>query len=253
MITVLLVDDEATANRRLAEMLAKFPEVEVIAAVTSVKAAQPILLHQIPDVVFLDMEMPEKFGLTLLPHLSPQTQVIFVTGHPNYAIKAFEVGAVDYLLKPVNEDRLRLTIDRFCAKPTPTKATPENSGIALPRMADKLLIPHQGNDEWIPFIEILWIEAVQNYTRVQISNRPHCLLRRSLSDWETQLPEHSFFRLGRSLIVQIDRLRATEWQSRDRKLLFFNGVDEPLAIGRAAAAHLREITSTLRSEDRPSL
>jgi two-component system LytT family response regulator len=241
MITVLLVDDEATANRRMAEMLAAFPEIKVIAAVTSVTAALPIIHQQTPDVVFLDMEMPEKFGLKLLPHLSPQTEVVFVTGHPNYAIKAFEVCATDYLLKPVNEDRLRMTIDRFRSKSEPADTAPEVPAEALARMPDKLLISYSSSNEWVPFTEILWIEAEQNYTRVQISNRPHFLLKRSLSDWETQLPEQSFFRLGRSLILQIDRLRATEWQSRDRNLLFFDGAEEPLAIGRAAAAHLKEL------------
>lgn len=252
MITVLLVDDEATANRRMAEMLAAFPEVEVIAAVTSVAAAVPILMKQMPDVVFLDMEMPEKFGLTLLQYLNPQTQVVFVTGHPNYAIKAFEVGAVDYLLKPVNEDRLRLTINRFYDKPAPANAPPEDSGVALQRMADKLFIPQNGNDEWVPFNEILWIEAEQNYTKFEIIDRPQIMVKRLLSDWESQLPAESFPRLGRSLIIQIDRLRATEWQSRDRKLLFFEGTTRPLIIGRTTAAHLKEFTASLATKKAPA-
>jgi len=245
MMTVLLVDDEVTANHRLAEMLTAFPNIQVMGAATSVAEALRIIQKKMPDVVFLDMEMPEGLGLTIVPHLGPTTRVVFVTGHQKYALKAFEVGATDYLLKPVSEERLQLTIERFLPTQRATKADSSILLISDHNLNGKILIPFNGREEWIPITEIFWIEAEQNYTRIQTLNHQQIMIKRLLIDWENDLPVQHFHRLGRSLIIQTDKIRATEWQSRDRKLLFFTGTETPLIIGRTVAQRLKELLENL--------
>ncbi len=245
MITVLLVDDEVAANQRLAEMLTAFPAIQVIGAVTSVTAALVIIQKEMPNVIFLDVEMPERFGLAILPHLSPLTRVVFVTGHQRYTLKAFEVGATDYLLKPVNEERLQLTIERLLPTQNAIKADSIDSPLNRHRLNGKILIPIHEREEWIPIAEILWIEAEQNYTRIQTLNHQQIMIKRLLTDWENELPVDHFHRLGRSVIIQTDKIRATEWQSRDRKLLFFSGTETPLIVGRTLAYRLKELLENL--------
>ncbi len=173
--------------------------------------------------------------------------MVFVTGHQHYAIKAFEMGATDYLLKPVNEERLQLTIERFLPDQNAPKA--DSSGLATsePGLTHKLSIPFNGREEWIQLEEILWIEADQNYTRIQTINHEQIMIKRLLTDWENELPAEHFQRLGRSLIIQTEKIRATEWQSRDRKLLFFTGTEKPLIIGRTVAYRLKELMASLQS------
>ena len=243
-MTVLLVDDEIAANHRLTEMLAAFPGIQVIAAVTSVAEALRIIQKKMPDVIFLDMEMPEGLGLTIVPHLGPTTRTVFVTGHQMYTLKAFEVGANDYLLKPVSEERLQLTIERLLAAPRVTEGESSSLPASDHSLNSKISIPFDRREMWIPVAEIFWIEAEQNYTRIQTLNHQQIMIKRLLIDWEKELPVQHFHRLGRSLIIQTDKIRATEWQSRDRKLLFFTGTETPLIIGRTVAQRLKELLET---------
>lgn len=243
MIQALLVDDEAAANRRLSDLLSTFADVRVIGAVASITEAIEFLAMQKPDLVFLDIRMPRHSGMSLIPHLSPPTRVVFVTGHENYALAAFEVGALDYLLKPVERSRLGLTIERvrlFLAQASHERVLPSSPILRIP---GKVMIPglYGKPEEWVSFDEILWIDAEQNYSRLQLAGRVSLLVKRTITEWDEHLPIAEFNRLGRSLIIHSRKLRATEWQSRDRTLLFFEGLDEPLVIGRIAASRLREL------------
>jgi two-component system LytT family response regulator len=243
MIQVLLVDDEPAANRRLADLLSTFGDVRVIGAVNSITEAIAVLATQKPNLIFLDIRMPRHSGMSLIPHLSPQTRVVFVTGHENYALAAFEVGALDYLLKPVERSRLELTIERvrhFFRQPLIERSAASSPILRIP---GKVMIPglYGKPEEWVSFDEILWIDAEQNYSRLQLVGRVSLLVKRTITEWDEHLPIAEFNRLGRSLIIHSRKLRATEWQSRDKTLLFFEGLDEPLVIGRIAASRLREL------------
>ena len=103
-------------------------------------------------------------------------------------------------------------------------------------------IPSQrrGVFEAVPYADVLWIEATQNYTRMQVPGRPAVIVRRTMADWEAVLPADQFARISRSLLVQIPRIRSTQWQSRDQMLVFFEGSEGPLPIGRTPMARLKE-------------
>ncbi len=259
MITALLVDDEPRTSARLAAMLSDFDEIEVIGAARSVADARLFLRGREPDVVFLDVSMPGGLGVELLPDVGPQTRVIFVTATEVAAVAAFEHGAVDYVLKPFSKERLERAIERLrqvCGAAEVGAAEGENGGqVGLP-LADaepepaeaavsleaKLPLVHVGSQrlELVTVGEIGWITSLDNYTRVRAANGASVMVRRKLAEWEALLPAGVFQRLDRSLIVNMQRLLATQTRSRDQTLLTFEGLDEPLPIGRTAATRLKD-------------
>ncbi len=246
MISVLLMDDEPAANERMRGLLEAHPEVQIIGAVESVAEALEFLETQNPDVIFLDVNLPGRLGLELLPVVeTSETAIVFVTAYEHYAVTAFEAGALDYLVKPVNPERLALMIERMDAAMArrQQKVGTETSKKKL-LLSDTLSFAVSGGKELkiCELSEIVWIEAMQNYSRVQLKNEPSALTtRRSLAEWGELLGEPFFYRLTRSLVIQIEPLRSTEWNSRDQSLLSFDQVMEPLSIGRQAAARLKEI------------
>lgn len=243
MITALLVDDEDAANRRMRTLLAAHPKIHVLGAVENVASAEEFLAHQRPDVMFLDMKMRSRIGLELLPSLDSRIAVVFVTAYENYALAAFDAGAVDYLVKPVNPERLAVMVDRLLLKFRLIKS-PDQEMERFPaqRLHEYFSIPLAGSKEILQcsMSEILWIEAMQNYTQLQFKNQAKAVTaRRSMSEWIKLLDGNRFDRLDRSLIIQTEMVRSSEWNARDYTLLTFEGCDRNLAIGRQASARLK--------------
>ena len=255
MITALLVDDEPKAIDRLSEMLEAVESIDVIGRASSVDEAERFLRGRAPDVVFLDITMPGRLGVDLLGSIPQGTAVVFVTAREGYAVDAFRSGAVDYVLKPFDHDRLAITVERLEKR----FAANEGRGTGEPAAADlggdRTKAREISGDEGqavrlasgrgagfvvVPYATIAWIEAVQNYTRVQIIGEQPTVVRRTMQEWEALLPP-AFARISRSLIVQVPMIRSTQWQSRDQMLVFFAGLDEPLPIGRTPMARLKDL------------
>ena len=255
MITALLVDDEPKAIDRLSEMLEAVESIDVIGRASSVDEAERFLRGRAPDVVFLDITMPGRLGVDLLGSIPQGTAVVFVTAREGYAVEAFRSGAVDYVLKPFDHDRLAITVERLEKR----FAANEGRGTGEPAAADlggdgtnareisgdegqavRLASGRGAGFVVVPYATIAWIEAVQNYTRVQIIGEQPTVVRRTMQEWEALLPP-AFARISRSLIVQVPMIRSTQWQSRDQMLVFFAGLDEPLPIGRTPMARLKDL------------
>jgi two-component system LytT family response regulator len=242
MITALLVDDEPLAIRYLAELLAGYPWLQVVGMVKSVSEARCFLERHIPDLIFLDVEMPRGSGLDLLPVLPPATKVVFVTAYESYAVAAFAAGALDYLVKPVLPDRLGLTLERFGSCDPDTIDPAAEAPAGEDGKTTTVFCRKEGKANLINLSQIAWIEGLQNYTRVQIRGASQgSLFRRRLSDWAVELPESAFPRLGRSFILQLALIRNVEWRSRDETLLFFQDVTEPVVISRTYSARLKTL------------
>ena len=249
MITALLVDDEPKALDRLADMLEGFETIDVIGRAGNVDEAERFLRGRAPDVVFLDITMPGRLGVDLLGSVPQGTKVVFVTARENYAVDAFRAGAIDYVLKPFDRERIQITVERlerlFAEDGEPGPAPHTRAGAAgVDDDQTVELALSRGRSRTVTFAEILWIEAVQNYTRVQVAGEEPVILRRTMAEWEAILPAREFPRISRSLFVQFPKIRSTQWQSRDQMLVFFAGVDEPLPIGRTPMARLKELLAT---------
>ena len=266
MLTALLVDDEPLANERMRSLLRAHGDIEIVGTAGSVAAARKALESLRPDVVFLDVEMPGGTGLELLPSVPEGMQVVFVTAYEKYAVDAFAAAALDYLVKPVNPERLSETLRRLkkladLQRLPPTAAGATSAGddddpvesAAVPggpggpggtALGDTIHVRlrHSKRAAAVTFDRICWIESLQNYTRVCLRNPGRVLLfRRRLGEWEAELPAGLFARLGRSVLVRTERIEETEWTSRNEKVLKFGAGIEPLVVGRLAALRLRDI------------
>ena len=245
MPTALLVDDEPAARRRLAELLALHPRIEVIGMVESVEEARIFLAARIPDIVFLDVEMPRGSGLGLLESLPDSVGVCFVTAYPEYAVDAFDFGAVHYLLKPVDPLRLEKAITRLlkddASGPGPEAAI--EAVIEAENDSKVSIVASQTGEKMVfQLHDILWIEAMGNYSQVCNGlGRIPLVFRRSLGQWEALLPAGKFVRVGRSHLIHLGRIALVRWKSRDETFLFFEGSEQRLSIGRHAAIRLREL------------
>ena len=252
MITALLVDDEPRALERLATLLEESGAVEVIGTAANVDDAERFLAGRTPDVVFLDINMPGRPGFDLVASVPATSRIVFVTAHEERALEAFRAGAVDYMLKPVDRDRLSITIHRlesqFGASRPGGQAVDGGGGEEDAGEASgdtdhsvRFSLAAGRGVETVQYSDIAWVEAIRNYTRVQTRDRRPRVIRRTMAEWESILPAGQFGRISRSLIVQLAAIRSLQWQSRDQTMIVFQDVAAPLPIGRAATNRLKEL------------
>ena len=215
-IRALVVDDEPLARARVRQLLEEDDDVTLLGECADGVEAIAAIREQRPDLVFLDVQMPEKGGFDVLAALDPADRpaVVFVTAHDHHAIQAFEVNALDYLLKPFDEDRFRRTLARAKAalRTDPhelhrrTLALLEELKSPRPAPADRLMIREAGRLFFLRTDEIDWIESDGNYVRLHASGASH-QLRETLSRLEAQLDPGRFLRIHRKAIVNLDRVK----------------------------------------------
>jgi two-component system LytT family response regulator len=199
----LLIDDERLARNELRRLLAGFGDIEVAGEAANAKQARQQLAALAPELVFLDVQMPGETGMELLESLEPPVpEVIFTTAYDEFAVKAFELNALDYLLKPVDPARLAAAIERLRAKRA--GAAPEPAKTARERLAaeDKVFV-REGDRCW--FVEVKSIRLLEsegNYTRVHFDNAQPQLFR-SLNAMEERLDPKYFFRANRREIINL--------------------------------------------------
>jgi two-component system LytT family response regulator len=219
-IRVVIADDEPIARRGIRQLLAAYDDIEIAAEARNGKEAVRLLKSLLPDLVFLDVQMPEFDGFAALRQLdqSSSPAVIFVTAYDTFAVRAFETHAVDYLVKPINEARFRealararerlrslkaLELSRRFSLPNGTPDQRSPAQIAAPR---RLVIGTNGGDLIVDVAEITWIEADDYYAAVHAAGRRH-LVRESLASLEKRLDSSQFVRVHRSAIVNLAHVR----------------------------------------------
>lgn len=259
MLSAVIVDDEVRARRAIARLLEAHPQVRVAGEADCVEDALDLLVREPPDLVFLDIELSDGSGFELLQALETPPHVIFVTAHAQHAVEAFAVDAVDYLLKPVSPERLADALRRalrriapnaaslsmpspsvpsLSSAETPTPTAEPSPAPSAPGAALELRTPHR--TVFASPSEIVALRADGDFTRVFLASQPPLMMLRTLGTFETLLPRPPFLRLGRSLMVNCDRLRSIETPSRDRAHVALEGLPAPLILGRAATGRLRE-------------
>jgi two-component system LytT family response regulator len=255
-LRALIVDDEPLARERLKMLLAAEPTVEIIGQCGDGLEAIKVIQRDSPDIVFLDIEMPGCDGLQVLADLSPERRpaVIFVTAHERFALEAFNVRAVDYLLKPFDRERFHTALTR-AAEYIHTQRTGKLSerienmiadAPAAPqvRKAERLAIKTDGKVVFLRPDEIEWIEAADNYVILHLADRK-LMTRDTLSALETQLGTAQFARINRSTLVHLDQVKELQPAFHgDYVVILRNGARLPLS--RAFRGQLgRFITGTL--------
>jgi two-component system LytT family response regulator len=264
MISALLVDDEPRANEMMRKLLAAHAEIEIIGVAENVAEARRFLEATPPDVVFLDIDMPGDSGLDLLVSVPDATQVVFVTASDKHAVRAFAAAALDYLVKPVDPERLADTVARVRRHvagksgtdgPDIDEADIDEADADDPDADEADAAEVLGLDAAVSVTlagkttlsvvnvsDICWIESLRNYSRVALKSPQGVLLyNRRLSHWDAILPTDVFARVGRSHIVQVATVNQIEWKSRNETVVTFEEGADPLTLGRVAAKRLREI------------
>jgi two-component system, LytTR family, response regulator len=201
MIRALVVDDEPLSRTSVVAELRHDPDLSLAGECGSGEDALAEIRRLRPDLVFLDVEMPECGGFDVLEMLGAEVPpaIVFVTAYDRYAIQAFEVGALDYLLKPFDSARFKVSLDRAKDRIAAFRARP--------RATDRLAIKSIGGVIFVRITEIDWIEAADYYSRLHVGGKTH-LIRRSMADLEKDLQSFLFRRVHRSTIVNLERVRA---------------------------------------------
>jgi len=207
LIRALVVDDEPLARRNLAVLLGHDPDIGSIAECESGMGAVETIKASRPELVFLDVQMPECGGFDVLEMLGSELPpaIVFVTAHEAYALRAFEAGALDYLLKPFDDARFVRALNR-------AKDKIEHYAPRQPPRAERLVIKERGQVLFVNAMDIDWIEAAGYYACVHVGSETH-ILRRTLAELEGDLGSERFVRIHRSIIVNLERIRALELQS----------------------------------------
>jgi len=202
-IRAVVVDDEPLARSSLKLLLRRDPEVELVGECKSGMEALAEIRRKKPELVFLDVQMPECDGFDVLEQLGSEMPpaLVFVTAYDQYALRAFEAGALDYLLKPFDNARFERALNRAKERIEQGKETQ--------RKIERLAIKNAGQVLFQKISEIDWIEAADYYVCLHVGTKTH-LLRRSMSDVDQELEQAAFCRIHRSAIVNLERVRQLE-------------------------------------------
>ena len=192
----VIIDDERLAREEVKRALKVHPEFEIIGEASHVDEAKELIERMLPELIFLDIHMPGKSGFDLLEELSSVPEVVFTTAYDQYAVKAFELNALDYLVKPLREERFAKTIEKVKAELA--KKVALNKAI-LP-MDRKIFIKDGEKCFFIPLTEIHFIESLDNYARLYFGTQK-AMIKRSLNLLEEKLDPTVFFRVNRSQII----------------------------------------------------
>jgi len=232
--TAILVDDERLARKELRSMLAEHDIIDVAGEAETVKQAAELVNAKNPDVLFLDIQLPGETGFDLLEKISPACKIIFVTAFDAYAIRAFEVNALDYLLKPINPARLAQAIERL---------TTHDSALVPPvrdlEYEDRLFIEVDERSRLLKVSDIIVISAMGDYSQILSCDGQKSLVLKPLKDWEERLPAKHFTRIHRSTIVNLEYVERVEsWFNRSYRI-HIRQIPEPLVMSRRYAARFK--------------
>jgi two-component system, LytTR family, response regulator len=218
-IRILIVDDEPLAREKLVELLADEPEIEILGECGDGLQAVSAIESQRPDLVLLDVQMPELDGFGVLEAVGEREMpvVIFITAYDQYALRAFEAHALDYLLKPFDRERLRKALNRARRQLDRERAGEINQQLvallrdlkAREQTLERLVIKAGGRVFFLRVEEIDWIEAAANYVKLHAGREAH-LLRETMSSLEAKLDPAKFIRIHRSVIVNIERIKVLQ-------------------------------------------
>jgi two-component system LytT family response regulator len=209
MIRVVLVDDEPPARRKLHHLLSTETDFTVVGEAGSGGEALAVLKQQEPDAVFLDIQLPDCTGFDVVAALEEpgRWQIVFVTAYDDFALKAFEVHAVDYLLKPVEPSRFKATLQRLrlASEPGSSRAAAGRINELMAAYSRRLLIQEGGRTVFLDVQRIDWVESARNYACIHSGSQTY-ILRSSLESLAAKLDPASFRRINRSEIVNVDRI-----------------------------------------------
>lgn len=233
-LTAIIIDDERLARKELRSLLDDFPEISVLGEAKNLTEAVDLIISKKPDVVFLDIQLANENGFDLLGRVEKDFQLVFVTAFDEFAIRAFEINAIDYLLKPVNSNRLAKTLERLFEADEKIEAVHRKL-----EYEDRLFIEIGERSRFLKISTIKCICADGDYTQIYTDDGKKHLVTKPLKEWEDRLPEKFFFRIHRSTIINLEFIEKVEtWFSRSYQI-HLRDMKEPLTVSRRYASQLK--------------
>lgn len=232
----LIVDDEPLARLELRRMLQEHSHIDVGGEADSVPAAMDAIIKLSPDILFLDIDLGDQTGFDLLEKVARNFRIIFVTAYDEFAIRAFQVNALDYLLKPIHPERLKEALNRLG---NPYRS---ETGFRLEPF-DKILVSHQSYSRLISVSSISYIEACGDYSCIYTRDGFRGSLHHTIKRWMERLPEKMFIQCHRSHIVNTDRIKRLDKKGRERFEIL---LDQPEATLPVSKGFSRKIVESYR-------
>jgi len=230
-LKAIIIDDERYAREELKILLKDFKDIEIVGEADDVEKTITEIKSKKPDIIFLDIQLGRETGFDLLEKVSGDFKTIFVTAYDDFAIKAFEVNALDYLLKPVNPDRLSLTLDRI-----------RNDIIDSPKNLDyddSIYVKSNLSSMFVRINTVTCICAEGDYTSVYTKHGNRHLVLESLKNWETRLPQKHFYKVHRSTIVNQNYIEKIVNLENKTSRIYLNYKENPIEMSRRYAAKLQ--------------
>ena len=230
----IIVDDERLARAEMRRLLANFDAISVVGEAEDLTQARTLIKSEKPQIVFLDIQLSNESGFDLIEQISPDMKVIFVTAFDEFAIRAFEVNALDYLLKPVNPDRLAAAIKRLKSANESEKKT-----LRLFEFDDRIFLDLGERSVFLKVSDISHIGAAGDYSEVFTVDKRKLLVEKPLREWEDRLPDKHFARIHRQTIINLEEIRDIEtWFNRTFQVRLKN-FPVPVAVSRRYAVKLK--------------
>jgi two-component system LytT family response regulator len=234
----IIIDDERLARKELTSLLENHKEIEIVAEAANADDAFDLINEHQPDLLFLDIQMPGKTGFELLEMLDASPQVIFTTAYDEYALKAFEVSALDYLQKPIQLERLAESIAKLKTKEKSQEVGHENKKLGL---KDQVFVKDGDKCWFVSLSQIRYFESDGNYIKVFFdNNRP--MIHKSLNALDEKLDERSFFRASRKHIINLSWLESIEPWFNGGLMVKLKGGDK-VEVSRRQSAKFKEMMS----------
>ncbi|MDA3893051.1 MAG: LytTR family DNA-binding domain-containing protein [Salinivirgaceae bacterium] len=235
-IRALVVDDERLARKDLTNMLNEIPGIEPVGEAEDVPSALSAIKELNPDIVFLDIQMPGQTGFDLVEQVDFPGKIIFVTAYDEYALRAFEINAMDYLMKPVNIERLKKSVERLQEEPTVTQKS-----FAPLNYSDRLFTTIGTKMQFLKIETILLITSDGDYTHVHTNDGKKGLVTKTMKEWEERLPEKYFARVHRNSIINTEYIDEIEKWFNYSYRVKLKSIKEPVVISRRYAKKLKDI------------
>ena len=237
MLRVAVIDDERLARQGIRHLLAAHPRLQVIGEADSKESALALIQQEKPDGIFLDVHMPGGTGFDLLRALDAPPKAVMVTAHAEHAIQAFDIEAVDYLLKPVKPARFAQAVQRLqaaCALAPLPDTEPAFSS------QDHICLRTPQRTITVPVRDLLVLQAEGDFTRIYLKNSPPLMICVPLGRYKKLLPSPPFARLDRSLIINLQAPLQLDRKSRDEAFLIIDKTNQEIPLGRTAQQRLRD-------------
>jgi two-component system, LytTR family, response regulator len=240
LLRALIIDSDKLAIQQLKTVLKNFNNLKIIGEASNISSAISLIENESPDIIFIDVTMNGDEGLELIDKITFDGELVIVTKCEDYAVKAFEINALDYLIKPVTEERIDLMLSKLNQECDTTR---ESIIVEKYDYEDRVLITDLKSAKFITINDITAIYAIGNYSKLLLSNGEKHVIYKTLKEWNSRLPYKKFVRIHRSTIVNIEYIeRLEKWFNCSFKI-YVKGITNPFNVSKGYSGLLKEIFS----------